>query len=155
MKTDYKNLSLFEAAVVVLIVVGLGLISLQIFIALPEGSRTQLGSALQVFEMSDAVAEVVKTHEIVNRYVFKGVGEFYNEFYLAMSEVLVPVGEGILDTTAVAQRTVAAGGSFMKEFVQLSDYLASNYANNNTAVTGVEAGAGGKIMGAYLEKLSQ
>jgi hypothetical protein len=151
MTTDYKNLTFFEAAAVILIVVGVGIIGFQIFVSLPESTQVSLASAIQVFDIKDATVHAWQTDVAVSSAVFTGVKQFQERFYLAAAELMRPVTDGIrqgIDDASVAYN------SFTEGFVRLSDSLASNYQGNHVR-SGVETSAGGKIMGAYIEQLSQ
>jgi hypothetical protein len=144
MTTDYKNLTAFEMAAVFMIVIGISLIGFQVFISLPDQTKTEITTAVQILSMPD----VLDTQLEVNEFVFGGIKEFYNEFYIASYQlVLDPVMDGIDRVSLNYQKFAAA-------FKEVSDSLASNYQNNYVQ-SGVEAGVEGNVLGAYLEKLSQ
>jgi hypothetical protein len=145
MTTDYKNLSLFDAAAVSMIAVGIALAGFQIFLSLPQTVQTQVTSALQVFEMSGTVQEVWAIESAANNIVFNGVEDFYDGLFVAIGEVAMPVAEDMSEIAKNFSRIANA-------FTSISDNIALNY-QNNYVVPGVEAGMGGKVMGAYVEKL--
>jgi hypothetical protein len=147
MTTDYKNLTFFEAAAVMMIAIGVALVGFQFFASLPEGGQAKIISAMQVFEMSDAAKEAWSVETTANEYVFAGMGDFYEQFYLALGEVAIPVADEV-DATADNFARVA------NAFVSVSDTIASNY-KDNYAGPGVEAGMGGRVMGAYMERLAE
>jgi hypothetical protein len=145
MTTDYKNLSLFEAAAVVMISVGIALVGFQVFISMPDAAQAKVAAALQVLEMSDAAQEIWAVEQAANDIVFNGMEEFLDGFYVALGEVAMPIA-GNLEETA---------GSFtaaMDALNEVSEHIASNY-QNNYVVPGVEGGMGGRVMGAYFEGL--
>jgi hypothetical protein len=142
MTTDYKNLTLFEAASVLMVAFGVALIGFQMFLALPNEAKTEVASAIQVLEMS----HVWETQMEVNEFVFGGMEEFYKEFYIALVDVMEPVNSGV-DQIADSYSQIAYA------VTEYSEMLASNY-NHNYVSSGVETN-GGNVLGAFIEKLSQ
>jgi hypothetical protein len=144
MKTNYQNLTAFETAAIGMVVLGLGLISFQLFCAMPDQKQDTVVSALQVLDMRETWQVQVEVTEAV----FGGMESFHQEFYVAFGEVMVPVVKQahgtMLAYASVLSSTVSAFGEY-------SDILAQSYQNNYKP--GVEAVSGGKILGAYLEKL--
>lgn len=147
MTTDYKNLSRFEAAAIVMIAVGIALIGFQFFTALPEGAQNNVVSALQVFEMSEPIAEVWSVQTTVYDYTVGGMGEFYEEFYVALGEIGAPVVEQVAATASTYANIAHAVAEY-------SDTLALNYQNNYVQ-SGVETSMGGRVMGAFIDQLSK
>ena len=144
MTTDYKNLSLFEAAAVVMIVAGFALISFQVFVSLPSDARSSVVSSLDILAMPDAL----ETQLEVNEFVFGGIEQFYKEFYVASEQM-------VLKPLAKEARAMAA--TFETIADTAADYgeiLASNYQANYVQ-PGVEASVGVKVMGAYINQLSE
>jgi hypothetical protein len=162
MTTDYRNLSFFDAAAVVMIMVGVSIIGFQIFISLPEQSQADLASAFEVLEMSDAIAEAWQAQLTAHELVFSGMGEFYKEFNVALVETVAPVVEEGTRVSAETYSSVAYSYEAAVDgiiaaangFVEVSESLASNYQDNYVS-PGVEAGVGGKVMGAFVERLSE
>ena len=147
MTTDYKNLNYFEAAAVSMIAVGIALIGFQFFIALPTDAQSKVVSALQVFEMSEPLEEVWSVQVAVNEHVFDGVGDFYDEVYVAIGEIALPVADDI-------EATVKTYARMAQTVAVYSDTLAANYQSNYVS-SGVEASMGGRVMGAFVERLSE
>ncbi|MBX4188331.1 MAG: hypothetical protein KW793_04335 [Candidatus Doudnabacteria bacterium] len=145
---------MFEGAAVVMIAVGIGLISMQLFLSLPENKQSKVASSFDVFEMSDAIASVWEVESTVNEYVFNGVEDFYKEFHVAFSDVMPSPDAEIKSIASTLKDVSVAYFEISDSLVHMSETLASNY-ENNYAVTGVEASVGGKIMGAYIERLSE
>jgi hypothetical protein len=147
MTTDYKKLTLFEAAVIVLCVAGIGLILFQLFVAMPTSAKNDLATSIQVFDMSDAMQHAFKNQAKVYGLVVGGVESFYAGFYFALVETFTPIAQDINDARlAVSNLQVAVAN--------LTDSLASNY-QNNYVVSGVETDVGGKVMGTFIESFSQ
>jgi hypothetical protein len=145
MKTDYKNLSLFEIAAVSMIAVGIALVGFQVFISLPDTAQAKVTSALQVLEMSTPAQEVWQIQTSANDLVAQGTARIYSEVLIAIGEIAMPVTkdlEKIQENFALVARTLNG----------ISDNIALNY-QNNYASSGVETGMGGKVMGAYFERL--
>lgn len=145
MTTDYKNLSLFEIAAVSMIAVGIALVGFQVFISLPDTAQAKVTSALQVLEMNEPAGEVWQIQTGVNDLVFHGTETIYNEVLVAIGEIASPVADDIVQT----QENFAL---IARSLNRISDNIALNY-QNNYASSGVETGMGGKVMGAYFEKL--
>lgn len=147
MTTDYKNMNFFETAAVGMIAVGIALIGFQVFIALPSQAQSKVVSAIQVLEMSEPLQEVWSVQVVVNDYVFNGVEDFYEELYIAVGEIALPVADEIEQTANVYARVAHS-------FAEFSDTLALNY-NNNYVTSGVETSMGGRVMGSFIERLSE
>jgi hypothetical protein len=147
MTTDYKNLSRFEIAAVSMIAIGVVLVGAQVFMSLPDTAQAKITGAFQVLEMSGATQEVWEVEMAANEIVFNGMEDFYKELYVAIGEMAMPMAENIsktADNFAAVARAVTS----------VSDNIASNY-QNNYVMSGVEAGMGGKVMGAYFERLAE
>jgi hypothetical protein len=145
MTTDYKNLNLFEIAAVSMIAVGIALVGFQVFMSLPQTAQTKVASALQVFEMSGAAQEVWSIESAANNIVLNRMEDFYDGLFVAIGEVAMPVADDVSEIAGNVSRIAHA-------FSGISDNIALNY-QNNYATPGVEAGMGGKVMGAYVEEL--
>jgi hypothetical protein len=143
MQTNYQNLTAFEAAAVGMVVLGLALIGVQAWVVLPDQAKSDIVDALQVLDANDAWA----TQMAVNEFVIGGVAEFNRQFYLSAVEVLGPV---VTNAQADARRLAGA----FESFLSWSDTLASNY-QNNYALSGVEAGVGGRVLGEYIDKVTE
>ncbi|GEM_PF-3929077 len=143
MKTNYQNLTAFETAAVAMVLLGLALIGLQVWVVLPDEARTDIVDAVQILDARKAW----NTQLAVNEFVFGGMDAFLQQFSIAAVEVFQPVVD---NTRVVAGHFRVA----FESFTALSDTLASNYKNNYVQ-PGVEAGMGGKVLGAYLEKLAE
>lgn len=145
MTTDYKNLSRFEVAAVSMIAIGIALVGFQVFISLPDTAQAKIVDAMQVFEMSDAAQEVWAVEVAVDDFVFDGVEDFYEGMFVAIGEVAMPVADDFSKT----------GNNFAavaRAFSSVSDNIALNYQDNYVE-SGVETDMGGRVMGAYFERL--
>lgn len=145
MTTDYKNLSLFEAASIAMIAIGIALVGFQVFLSLPDSTQAKITGSFQVLEMSTAAQDIWGTVDLVNDVAFGGMEEFMEEFYIAMGEVAVPVADNVEQS---ANNFIA----LVNAVAVASDSIALDYQNNYAAL-GVEAGMGGRVMGAYFERL--
>lgn len=149
MTTDYQKLTLFDVAAVFMVVIGLGLVSFQIYTALPESAQAKLSASVQILDVADAAREVVAVQSMVIDFAMTGSEDFYKEFYVASGEVLAPVA----DQTRSALASLRSAGSTV---AQLADYMAAVKTYNqqyDIARSGVEDTFGGRVMGAYFEKL--
>jgi hypothetical protein len=155
MTTDYENMNLFEAASVVMIAAGLALIGFQFFIALPEHSQQEILTSFNVFDLNETVADATLAYTFINDYGFNSMETFYDEFYKESYQLVVaPL---VKDLKVQAQVYTALAHEVSDGFTDWSEYLASNYPSNvgKSVLPGVEANAGGKVMGAFYEKLSE
>jgi hypothetical protein len=133
-KTNYNNLSLFESCAIVIAAVGLALIGLEIFVTLPSDSQEKYAAAVRdTFDMHDNYYQVANNVE----FVFGTVDAYYNEFYLASTQVLSfpdEIGTPIL--------------KFADDFGNYMSSVADNYTENNIAYA--EHNNAGKVLGAML-----
>jgi len=138
MRTNYHNLTFFEAAVVAMIFIGAGLIGSQIYLALPEQTQQAVVASVQIFDADGAWQKgwsvAAKTLSVAKN--------FQQEFYLAFSELAA------VDVQIPPQVILA-----WNEFLEYSDYLAGNHASNQYAQYPVDAGGGGAVLGAILYRL--
>jgi hypothetical protein len=149
MTTDYQKLTLFEIAAICMIVIGVALISFQIFIAMPEDVQVKLGTSMQILDMGEAASAVIAIQSTVIDFAMSGTGEFYKEFYIASGQVLSPTVEHA--ASALAQLKQVGN-----TIAQVADYMAATkYSNQEYSIvqSGVEDTFGGRVMGVYFERL--
>lgn len=124
------------------------LIGFQFFVSAPVQVQHKITASLNILDLH----ETWNTQMAVNEFVFGGMSEFNHQFYLAFLQV-TPV----IDFTPV-QQTYNTVASALKSAAAFADgfttQLASNY-ETNYASAGVEASVGGRVMGAYYEKLGE
>lgn len=151
MTTDYRNMSYFEAGAVFMIAVGIALIGFQFYVALPDETRTAINSSMDVFNLTEAW----ETEKMVYGTFIGGLTDFYDEFYVASAQIMEPV---VARAQTDYQTFATAFSSTYDAIAALSEDLAANYSysyeNNSFTMPGVEAGAGGKVMGEYFERLT-
>lgn len=137
-------MTFFESAATVMIAAGLLLIGFQFFVAAPENVQDKITSAFNVLDMNDAwdiQMEVSKT-------VFGGVEEFYEQFYIAYTELI------IIPQLTVPTYITDAFQNASEWLALVSDNIASSH-NSKFASAGVEASNGGRVLGEYYEKLGE
>lgn len=148
MKTNYQNLSFFDAAATFMVLAGMVLIGFQFFVSAPPEVQHKITSSLSILDLH----ETWETQLAVNSFVFGGMNEFNRQASIALVEILPR-----FDFTPV-QKTYTAVAGLLKSAGNFADafttQLASNY-ETNYAPAGVEASVGGKVMGAYYEKLGE
>ena len=83
MKTDYKNLNLFETLAVVLIAAGLVLTGLVIYSGFNAKQQSHVVAAMQMFDIHEEVSRDWQQAE----KLFTVEDKFYNQFYVAFTQV--------------------------------------------------------------------
>lgn len=130
-----------------MIIAGLALIGFQIITALPQDARAQVASSVEILDLS----ETWQTSIEVNQIVFDGMGDFLEEFRVAFLEVATPSAESVQGFQPLA----AALNGMLQYTDQLAASFEFNYQVNSYVTPGVEAGMGGRILGEYIEKISE
>jgi hypothetical protein len=128
-----------------MVVLGLALIGFQFSLLVPADAKSGIADALEVLDID--LAQTLQTQETVNAFVFGGLTDFYQEFYVASTEVFAPVTE---EVTRVASNFSVA----FDAFAYYSEALAQNY-NNNYVASGVEADGGGRVLGSFILRLPE
>ncbi|MBX4204884.1 MAG: hypothetical protein KW788_01690 [Candidatus Doudnabacteria bacterium] len=133
MKTNYNNLTAFEACAIFIATIGLVLIGFEIYITLPTHQKTAVSDAFGMFDMHEHVAKV--TDKVQFAYM---VGEdFYNQFDLAFTQVFSypdQVGVPVL--------------KFANSLDTYSQSVAYGYRVNNVD----QESKTGQILGAFFDK---
>src|SRR3990167_11507637 len=83
MHTDYSNLKKYEAMIVVLILIGLGIVGCEVYLSLPDNIQVAILQAPQVFDMSEEIAQIGDTVSML----YDGQAEFHQTFYVAFAEL--------------------------------------------------------------------
>jgi hypothetical protein len=148
MKTDYKNINSFEVAVVSMIAVGLVIVGLTIFSSLTPRQQLAVTSAFELFDVHERTVETVENV----KFVLDIPNEFYNQFYIAFTEVATLPSETIDVPQEIAGEIVR---NIKTAFNTLSDqamsgYMAQSQYHNQTASL-TELAHDGVIMGAMIE----
>ncbi len=152
MQTDYKNLTLFEVASVIMIAIGIAIIAVQVIVTIGPDARETALVSLAVLDMQETVADATSSIGTIisfyNDYAVGGTVAFMDKFYQASDELAFqPITQ---DARVIYNSTEEVFISL----VNFSDQLATNYQNNYVS-HGVDASVGGQIMGAYIERLSK
>lgn len=83
MKTDFKKLNLFEAALVTWSMVGVFLVAIVGFYSLTPEKQYQVKTAFDIFDIHEGTREATETLS----FILEIPNEFYEEFYIAFEQV--------------------------------------------------------------------
>ncbi|MBX4191841.1 MAG: hypothetical protein KW804_03515 [Candidatus Doudnabacteria bacterium] len=148
MKTDYNNINKFEVAVVSLIAVGFVILGITLYSSLTPRQQSVITSSLQMFDMKEHVATTID--EI--KFVYGIPNEFYNQFYIAFSDVVtLPLDDFEVIGWAVGELS----NQTSVVINHLIDQTAAGYAAQNQSVSQysqlAELSPNGKVMGAVID----
>lgn len=136
MKTDFNNLKTFDSLLVGMIFLGVVLILVQFYLALPQEGKADLFAAASILDARQAW----ESQMAVNEFLFEGTDEFLQEFSLAFRDLLQTNSE-----------VKTAFASAWASFAGFSDTVAGAYKNNKSAGSTVDAG--GRVLGSYIDKI--
>lgn len=85
MKTDYTNLNTFEVLVVMFIMIGAMLVAIISFSGLTPAQQSHVTMAFNILDMHEQAPQIIQSTE----NILDIPGEFYNQFYLAFTQVAV------------------------------------------------------------------
>ena len=86
MKTNYSNLTSFEAATVFVAVVGLGLVGMEIYYTVPTQIQTAVGESATLFDMHEQIRIALDTTENTADILLGTTQEFYDQFAVAFAQ---------------------------------------------------------------------
>jgi hypothetical protein len=148
MKTDFKNLNMFEAALVGWSFIGIVLVGAVMFSSLTPAKQSQVKAAFNIFDIKEGTREAMDT---VN-FVLDIPNQFYSQFYIAFEQVAV-----LPEYTFEVPKQIASDFSSAVTVVinNLSNQLQQGYeAQNQFAVVKAERSEiayDGKVMGAMID----
>ena len=131
MKTNYNNLTKFEACIVFVAVVGIALIGLEFYAGLSAQTRTQVAAAFEVFDLHSQFNQVSSMAETT----IAVTNDFYNQFDIAFTQVF-----SFPDAIGTPLIQVA------DSFGSYAEAVASNYHSSYVAQTQMQ----GRVLGASL-----
>jgi hypothetical protein len=145
MQTDYKNLNGFEVAAIFVAVIGVSLIGVQFYLALPSDVQVSVVAAVEVFNLN----EQWQVQQEVNEFVFGGIEAFYDEFYIALADIAEPVIDQTVNLARDYRNAAYAVASY-------ADYMSASYETNYYGFAqNNDSSMGGRVMGAFIQKLSE
>lgn len=112
MKTDYQNLSAFDTAVMMLIVIGVVIIAVSVYLGLNQPQQQKVISATSLLNLNESM---VVADETVS-FVFDTSKKFLDEFYLAFIEI-----------ATIDKNNFAFMENSIQKVLAYSDQLASDY----------------------------
>ena len=152
MKTDYKNINSFEAAVVGMIAVGFVIVGIVLFATLTPRQQVNVVSAFDVFDLhQQTIATTSLTLESVT-FVWNIPTEFYNQFYIAFTEVATLPEQAVEMPILVAKelsRNISVAIDNLADQASRGYMSQAQYHNQNSEMALLPYD--GKIMGAMIE----
>lgn len=116
MKTNYQNLTGFEAAAVFVAIIGIGLIGFEVYVTLPQRTQIEVVAAFEIFDVREPVAKTVSAVDTVLAIT----EENFKQFELAFIQTFSFPEE-------IGEPLIAFGDSF----ANYSEAIAANYMRNN------------------------
>jgi hypothetical protein len=148
MKTDYNNINKFEVAIVSMIAVGFVILGVTLFTSLTPRQQANVTAAFKMFDVREQAAATVEDV----KFIFGVPEEFYNQFYIAFTEVVSFPAEDIELATSVA---VELKNNVVAVFDNLTSQVVQGYAQQNQLQERSDDFAllpyDGKIMGAMID----
>ncbi|GEM_PF-2933863 len=138
MQTDYKNLNSFELSVIAFAAVGVVLTCTIVFSGLTSKQQSYFLSAVTMFDLHEQVAST--GNDLVA--VLDVPGEFYNQFYIAFTQVAVIDSENF-------QVPVAVLTTAYNSFANYSDQMTFDYRSQNSP--GQQLAYLGQVSGASID----
>src|SRR6266498_5023892 len=120
MKTNYQNLSNFEASVILVASLGVALVGLEVYAGLPAQTQGQVADAFLGFDLHEQISAAASKVSFASELVFAATDEFYKQFDIAFVQTFSfpdQIGVPVL----MAAQTIG----------RYSDSIALNYQNNN------------------------
>ncbi|MBX4186857.1 MAG: hypothetical protein KW802_01175 [Candidatus Doudnabacteria bacterium] len=152
MKTDYQNIKTFDVAVVGMITAGFIIIGVLVFSSLTPRQQVAWSQSVEILDIHQEFGQTVAETKTVSEFVYNIPQEFYNQFYIAFTQVAT-LPEEVIDTP------ISVGQELLRNvkvaFNNLSDQVAVGYtAQNNLLAQKSELAVlpyDGKVMGAMIE----
>ncbi|HTL39588.1 MAG TPA: hypothetical protein VL306_02140 [Methylomirabilota bacterium] len=138
MKTDYKNLNLFDASAVAVALIGICLISTLVFFGLPAKDQDNVTKALSMFDLHDEALQEVSAVE----GIFNISNNYMDQFYIAFSEVAIMPAE--IFTVPASAKTA------WNNLLAYADVVGETYRENNSSSTQYIAADNGEVLGAMI-----
>src|SRR5258708_24100236 len=152
MKTDYKNINSFEVAVVGMIAIGFVIVGIFLFATLTPRQQTRVTSAFDLLDIHEQTASTAASTIEGVKFVIDVPNEFYNQFYIAFTEVAALPSETFEVPQQIATDLVR---NFSIALNNLTDQVATGYAAQNQLQDQksqlTELAYDGKVMGAMIE----
>ena len=112
MKHDFQNLSTFDTATVIMIVLGILIVGLTGFLASPDAMAASIKDSVQILDTTDSWNQSL--HLIT--HVYNTQAEFYEQFYLAFTQVAV-----------LPEQTLELPQKIVSDFLSLADEVVQSY----------------------------